>query len=229
MAIPETGYLQVRQLLNPDELETITSLSKIGRFIDGKLTATDAAAKVKSNMQMPLEGSLEAQQIGNIVMKAITRNPLIQAAILPKLILPPLVSKYQPGMNYGLHVDSPLMGHQYTIRTDVGMTLFLSDPETYEGGELAVYTEVGEVKFKLAKGDAIIYPTTKLHKVNPVVSGERVAVVTWMQCAIRDAQKREILFKLKAASDEFKNEEKSEAFLALQQVYSNLVRMWAEL
>ena len=228
MEISESGYLHIKQLLKPEELETVVGLATVGRFVDGKLTAVDASASVKSNMQMPQEGSLESQQIGNIVMRAIAQNPIVQSAIMPKMILPPIVSKYQPGMNYGLHVDSPLMGSQYTIRTDVGMTLFLSDPESYEGGELVIHSEIGEVKYKLAKGDAIIYPTTKLHKVNPVTSGERLAAVTWMQCVVRDSQKREILFKLKAANDELRSANPN-AFLNLQQVYSNLIRMWAEL
>lgn len=229
MDISESGYLHIRQLLKPEELETVIGLANMGRFVDGKLTATDAAASVKSNMQMPLEGSHESQQIGNIVMRAIVQNPTVQAAIMPKIILPPIISKYQPGMNYGLHVDSPLMGSQYTIRTDVGMTLFLSDPESYEGGELVIHSEVGEIKYKLAKGDAIIYSTTKLHKVSPVTSGERLAVVTWMQCVVRDPQKREILLGLNKALQKIREKGLTEEHLMVQQAYSNLIRMWAEL
>ena len=134
-------------------------------------------------------------------------------------------------MHYGMHVDSPLMSEQNTlIRTDVGMTLFLSDPAEYEGGELEILSQTGPVRYKLERGAAIIYPTTQLHGVLPVTSGVRLAAVSWMQCMVRDVQKREILFQLKSAQALVEQREKqAPENLVLLQVYSNLVRMWGEL
>ena len=224
-----SSYVHVKQLLNKEEIDNVLRLIDLSQFADGSGTASDVAASVKRNLQLPKQGSIEAQQIASIIMTAISRNVLIQSAIMPKMMLPPLVSKYEPGMEYGLHVDSPLMGEEYTIRTDVGMTLFLSEPENYEGGELMVITETGEVHYKLPMGDAIIYPTTKLHRVVPVTSGVRLAAVSWMQCAVRDSHKREILFNLKTAADKLQSAGSSSELLSVQQSYSNLIRMWTEL
>jgi PKHD-type hydroxylase len=232
MSLPST-YLTVPGLLKPMELDMIDRLLTVARFEDGAATATDAAKSVKRNLQLPKTGSLEKQQIDAIVMNAIAQSPLIQAALLPTRILPPIISKYEPGMHYGMHVDSPIMGDPQVgaIRTDVGMTIFLAAPDSYEGGELAIQTPSGtEQRYKLNRGDAIIYPTTQVHGVLPVTSGVRLAAVTWMQCAIRDAQKREMLFHLKTAqaSLEKQNPQGQENLLLLQ-VYSNLIRMWAEM
>jgi PKHD-type hydroxylase len=226
------SYLMVPGLLKPMEMDFIDRMLDTANFEDGTKTASDAAKAVKHNLQLPKQDSPARQQIGAVVLNAIQQSPLIHAALMPKMMLPPLVSKYEPGMHYGHHVDSPIMGDETVgnIRTDVGMTLFLSDPGSYEGGELEVFTQVGPHRFKLAKGDAIIYPTTAIHGVLPVTSGERLAAVTWMQCAVRDAQQRDLLFQLKSAQAlvEMKDRQAPEN-LTLLQVYSNLVRMWAEI
>lgn len=218
--------------MKPMELDLIDRLIENANFEDGASSATDAAKMVKRNLQIPKNGSHEKQQIDALVMHAIAQSPLIQAAIMPNRVLPPLVSKYESGMHYGMHVDSPLMGDAQmgTIRTDVGMTIFLSEPTSYEGGELSVQTGAGEVRYKLNRGDAIIYPTTQIHGVLPVTSGVRLAAVTWMQCAVRDMQQREMLFHLKTVQTLMQQQNpQSHENLLLLQVYSNLVRMWAEL
>ena len=226
------AYLTVPGLLKPMELDMIERLLSAAHFEDGAATASDAAKSVKHNLQLPKTGSLEKQQTDAIVLHAIAQSPLIQAALMPSRILPPLISKYEPGMHYGMHVDSPLMGDPQTgvIRTDVGMTIFLSEPSDYEGGELSVQTPSGEMRYKLNRGDAIIYPTTQIHGVLPVTAGTRMVAVTWMQCAVRDIQQREILFHLKTIQSilEKQNPHGPESLLLLQ-AYSNLVRMWAEL
>ena len=224
-----TNYLVLEKLLSGQELSQIFQLIDQAVFQDGSSTASSDAASVKNNLQIRAEENFQAQQIGQIVMSSLSRRPEFQSAILPKVILPPLVSIYREKMSYGMHVDSPLMGSQFTIRTDVGMTLFLSEPDTYEGGELLVITETGKKKFKLNAGDAIVYPTTKLHEVLPVTSGKRIAVVTWAQSAVRDAHKREILFNLQSSISNLVNDEMKNERIKLQQVYANLVRMWAEL
>jgi PKHD-type hydroxylase len=226
------AYITVPGLLKPMELDMIDRLLAGANFEDGTTTATDAAKKVKHNLQLPKTGSLEKQQTDAIVMNAIAQSPLIQAALMPSRILPPLISKYEPSMHYGMHVDSPIMGDPQVgaIRTDVGMTIFLSDPSTYEGGELSVITQTGDVRYKLNRGDAIIYPTTQIHGVLPVTSGVRLAAVTWMQCAVRDIQQREMLFQLKTVQTMLEQQNLgNQENLILLQIYSNLVRMWAEL
>lgn len=225
------SYLVVPGLLKPMELDFIDRMLDTAIFEDGTKTASDAARAVKNNLQLPKQDSQARQQIGAVVLHAIQQSPLIHAALMPKMILPPLVSKYEAGMHYGHHVDSPIMADDAvgSIRTDVGMTLFLSDPASYEGGELEVFTQVGPQRFKLAKGDAIIYPTTAIHGVLPVTSGVRQVAVTWMQCAVRDPQQREILFQLKSSQAMVERKDKqAPENLTLLQVYSNLVRMWAE-
>jgi len=226
------GYLILEGLLKSDEILYLEKLIANAHFEDGAATATDAAKAVKKNLQMPKNGSPEKQQIDSVFLHAMVNSPLIQTAIMPLRILPPIISKYQEGMHYGAHVDSPVMGDNQigVIRTDVAMTLFLSDPETYQGGELYIYTNVGEVKFKLKKGDALIYPTTQVHGVLPVTSGERLAAVSWMQCTVRDSEKRELLFQLKGVHSIMeKNNPNAPENAVLLQVYSNLLRKWAEL
>ncbi len=222
-------YLQVPGLLNAAELIKVDELLAAASFADGRQTATGAARMVKNNLQLPAD-SAAAQQVGHIVLNAVSQSPLIQAAVMPKFILPPLVSRYETGMQYGWHVDSPLAGQGPTIRSDVSMTVFLSDPESYEGGELVIQTEGGNALFKMRKGDAIIYPTTRLHVVNPVQRGVRTAAVTWMQCAVRQASARELLFQLNSIQQMmFQKDPAAPEYLLLQQVYSNLVRLWVEL
>jgi PKHD-type hydroxylase len=222
-------YIQVQGLLKPDELAAVDALLAQSEFTDGKLTATGAAQQVKNNLQLS-KSSATAQQLENIILTAISQSPLIQAAVMPKFVLPPLFSRYEAGMQYGWHVDSPLTGQMPTIRSDVSMTVFLADPASYQGGELVIQTEVGNVAFKMNKGDAIIYPTTKLHVVNPVSSGTRQVAVTWMQCAVRDVAKRELLLQLNTVQQMmYQRAPQAPEYLVLQQVYSNLVRMWVEL
>lgn len=226
-----SSYLIVSGLLKPGELDFIAGLLDAAVFEDGAGTATDAAKSVKKNLQLPRHGSTAKQQIGAVVLHAVQQSPLIHAALMPKMVLQPLISRYEPGMHYGHHVDSPLMSDENsTVRTDVGMTLFLSSPDSYEGGELEVITPSGPQRFKLGRGDAIIYPTTTIHGVLPVTQGVRLAAVTWMQCVVRDSEKRELLFHLKSAQALVaRKDEQAPENLALLQVYSNLVRMWAEI
>jgi PKHD-type hydroxylase len=224
-----TTYIRVPGLLKPEELAQLDTLLDGAEFVDGKLTATGAAQQVKNNLQLPKE-SEAALQAGNIILDAVSQSPLVQAAVMPKMVLPPLFSRYGAGMQYGWHVDSPLTGQYPTIRADVSMTVFLNNPEEYTGGELVIQTEAGNVAYKLQRGDAIIYPTTRLHVVNPVQLGMRKVAVTWMQCAIRDAAKRELLLQLNTAQQLlYQRQPQAPEYLMLQQVYSNLVRRWTEI
>lgn len=225
-----SSIIHVKQLLKPEELQQIDFLLQQIPFEDGRNTATGAAKEVKRNMQATREENQNKRHIQQIVFNAVATSPLIQAAIMPKNILPPIISKYQDSMEYGWHTDSPVMTIDYTIRVDLSMTLFLSDPESYKGGELVIHTPSGYVPYKLNKGDAIIYPTTRLHCVNPVTEGERIACVTWMQSLIKDTEKRELLFQLKTIQEAIASKDlKSTENLMLLQVFSNLMRMWTDL
>lgn len=229
MQLPQM-MLHVPGLLSPELLQQIDALLPLLTFADGRSTATGAALQVKNNLQVSKEAHAAHPEVQQLVARAILSNPLIQQAIMPVRILPPIISKYEQGMHYGWHTDSPLMGDEFTIRVDVSITVFLNPPAEYHGGELVIHTQGGYAQYKLEKGDAIIYPTTRLHAVNAVTSGHRMAAVTWMQCAVKNPEQRELLFQLKAASDSVgQTQSGSTEHLMLMQVYSNLVRMWAEL
>lgn len=230
MNIP-SSIIYVQGLLKPEELQAIDGLLASIPFEDGKATASGPAREVKNNLQSPRTDNEASQHIQQIVMTAVATSPYIQAAVIPKFILPPIISKYREGMQYGWHTDSPLMSDRHmTIRADLSMTLFLCEPETYAGGELVIHTPTGFVPYKLKKGDAVIYPTTRLHCVNPVTEGERVAAVSWMQCVVPDTEKRDLLFQLKTVQETLSQQNgNSPEHLVLQQAYCNLVRMWAEM
>jgi PKHD-type hydroxylase len=229
MQLPQM-LLHVPGILSPETLQKVDSLLPSLKFIDGRSTATGAAKEVKNNLQVSKDAHNAHPEVQQLIGMAIVSNPLVQQAVMPIKILPPLISKYEPGMHYGWHTDSPLMGEEFTIRVDVSITVFLNNPTEYEGGELVIHSPGGYLNYKLQRGDAIIYPTTRLHCVNQVASGHRMVAVTWMQCAIKNPEQRELLFQLKATTDAIGAAKSgSTEHLMLMQVYSNLVRMWAEL
>jgi PKHD-type hydroxylase len=197
--------------------------------VDGKTTATAAAKEVKQNTQIDMRNQQTLPYIQQHIIDCINRNQLFQAAIMPRHIYPPIISRYRAGMGYGWHVDSPLMGAYPAMRADIAMTIFLNDPENYDGGELNVLAPTGEFTYKLAKGDAIIYPCTQVHRVNEVTRGMRQVAVTWIQSHIRDANQRQTLFELynvhQALSKDNPNSPEANQLL---QTYSNLIRMWAD-
>lgn len=214
-------------LLTAEELITIDALIAASRFVDGKLTASMAAKEVKNNLQLEA-GNEKLAAIQNIISNALQQSPLFNIAALPGKVYPFLISKYTPGKYYGWHVDSPVMGTP-PIRTDLAMTIFLSDPATYEGGELSIQSDTGLANFKPAKGDAVLYPCQYLHCVNEIKSGERVAAVTWIQSNVKDASQRQILFQLNQVhSALYQQAPNAPATNLLLQTHSNLFRMWAD-
>lgn len=220
-------FLQIPALLKSEEIKTIDSLLAGADFADGKLTAGLAARDVKNNLQ--LDGGKDSlAQIQSIISNALQTSPLFNIAVLPKTINPVLISKYTTGNYYGWHVDSPMMGNP-PIRTDLAMTIFLSDPATYEGGELLIQNGTNIVSFKPAKGDAVVYPCQYLHCVNEVKTGERLAAVTWIQSNVKDPEQREILFQLNQVHGSLYQQapHAMEPNLLLQ-THSNLFRMWAD-
>lgn len=221
------NFITIPGLLTHNELEKIGSLVSKGAFIDGKLTASMAAKDVKTNLQLEA-GKEELEGIQKIISTTLKQSPLFNIAALPKTIYPMLVSKYTPGMQYGWHVDSPVMGNP-PIRTDLAMTIFLSDPGTYEGGELLIQSGSNIVSFKPSKGDAVLYPCQYLHCVNAVKSGERLAAVTWIQSNVKNPEQRQILYQLNQVHASLYQQAPNAAETnLLLQTHSNLFRMWAD-
>lgn len=221
-------FLHIPALLKPEEVAAIETLAADANFVDGKMTASLAAREVKNNWQMETETET-LSAIQTVLSEALKSSPLFNIAALPKTVYPFIVSKHALGNYYGWHVDSPLMGDP-AIRTDLAMTIFLSDPESYEGGELIIQSEAGTAAFKPAKGDAVLYPCQYLHCVNEVKSGARLAAVTWIQSNVKSPEQRQILFQLNQVHGSLHAQAPSapETTLLLQ-THSNLFRMWADL
>lgn len=220
--------LCIADVLSAEELSTLDALMEDGTFEPGSRTAGWNARLVKNNEQMSGDALAKAQKI---VLDALHRNVTFMAAVLPKVVLPPLVARYSGSMTYGNHVDDALMRQRSggTVRTDVSTTVFLSDPSTYEGGELVMETPAGSQAYKLPRGAAIVYPSTTLHRVDPVRSGARRVAVTWSQSLVRDPAHREALFDLERARRQiFDRDGKTEVFDLLSKTRANLLREWAE-
>lgn len=220
-------FIHIPQLLKESEIVQIETLTAKANFVDGKLTANMAAKDVKNNLQIDAAND-ELKEIQLILNTALQSSPLFNIAALPKSVYPFVISKYNAGKYYGWHVDSPIMGNP-TIRTDLAMTIFLSDPATYEGGELLIQQAGNVSSFKPAKGDAILYPCQFLHCVNEIKSGERLAAVTWIQSNVKTPEQREILFQLNQVhSALYQQAPDAPATNLLLQTHSNLFRMWAD-
>ena len=193
-------------------------------FVDGKASAGWSARLVKSNLQAGAGPDLD--RVRALVESRLTAHPVFALATRPRRIIGPLFSRYEPGHAYGTHVDDALLGG---VRSDVSFTLFLSPPESYEGGELVIDTPAGEEAFKLAPGSLVAYPATCLHRVLPVVRGERLAAAGWVRSYIRDAAKRELLFDLDTARRRlFDREGKTAEADLLAKCAANLLRLWCE-
>jgi PKHD-type hydroxylase len=221
-------FHHIPALLKPEELNLLSQLIERVSFIDGKATAGMAAKEVKNNLQTDMNNAAALRPVQQLLEQAIQTSPYFQAAAQPKKIHPFIVSKYGPGNYYGWHVDSPLMGDP-PLRTDLAMTIFLSDPASYEGGELLIQTDAGTTALKPAKGDAVLYPCQFIHCVNEIKSGERMAAITWIQSNIQSPEQRQLLFQLGQVQAVLQQKDKHapETNLLLQ-THANLFRMWAD-
>lgn len=217
-------FLVVQGVIAPAEVAVLAEAARGLVFDDGKKTAGRHARDVKANDQAA--PSPERDAILARVERALKENTLFRSAARPKAISPLILSRYRIGQTYGLHVDDALMGG---LRTDLSFTLFLADPESYDGGALIVEDPLEARAIKLAAGDLILYPATTLHQVEPVTRGERLAVVGWVQSLIRQGERREMLFDLDQAVEAvFSSSGKSPVFDTLVKTRSNLLRMWAD-
>ncbi len=198
---------------------------------DGRTTAGHQSGQVKKNLQLPEHGP-QARELGDLVLRALEQSPLFISAVLPQRVFPPLFNRYDTAMTFGSHVDNairPVPGTPLRLRTDVSATLFLSDPDTYDGGELVVEDTYGSHAVKLPAGDLIVYPSSSLHHVTPVTRGVRLASFFWVQSMVRDTGQRSLLFDLDMAVRQLNTEvPQSPSLVMLTGVYHNLLRQWAE-
>lgn len=216
--------LQLSHFIEPATLDVLCEdISKLD-FNSGQQTAGHAVRSLKNNEQIILDNDKPAALA--MLLKQLQQNSLFQAACLPRQFARVMLNRYQEGMQYGDHVDDAFIAG---VRTDVSFTLCLSYKESYEGGELVLSDSTGERSWKLDKGEALVYPSTYLHRVNPVSDGTRTAMVGWLQSKVRNPHQREILFDLKQSSThEFNTQGKSEQYDRLSKSYSNLLRQWAD-
>lgn len=223
--------LRIPSLLTPDEVRDCRQALEQATWQDGRTTAGSLAVKVKSNLQLPIDSPIAAR-LGNLILDRLGRNPLFLSAALPLRVLPPRFNRYEGGGTYGNHIDNALFvipGTAIKVRTDVSTTVFFSDPEEYEGGELIVEDTYGHQSVKLTAGDAIVYPGTSLHRVNPVTRGTRYASFFWTQSLVKSDEQRRLLFDLDQSIQQLTVDHPDHAKLsALSGTYHNLLRMWSE-
>lgn len=234
--------LCIADVLSADEVKALATQLAGATFEDGKLTAGWHAKLVKNNQQLSKDSAGKATSLQSFVVSALKRHPLFQMAARPKIVRPPILSRYEPGMAYGTHVDNAVMPvgvssdgqvdgqAQSHMRADISLTLFLSDPTAYIGGELVIESTQGEQSFKLPAGAMVLYPSSTLHRVEPVTQGTRLAAVTWVQSMVKDDAKRELLFDLDTARQLiFEKYGKTAEFDLIAKSQSNLLRSWVEL
>jgi PKHD-type hydroxylase len=225
--------VRVQSVLSKTEVAHFRAVLERADWIDGKVTAGQQSAVAKTNLQVP-ENSPQARELGDLMLRALGRSDDFYTAALPSKVFPPLFNRYDVGMNFGAHVDNAIR-HVTTgsgrIRTDVSTTVFLSEPDEYDGGELVIQDTYGEQKVKFVAGDAVIYPATSLHRVEPVTRGSRWASFFWTQSMVRDDGQRALLYNfdaaIRATREKLGDEEPS--VLALTATYHNLLRQWVDL
>jgi PKHD-type hydroxylase len=223
--------VHIPDVLDRRELERCRETMRCAGWVDGRVTAGHQSVQVKNNLQLA-EGSPEHRELGNMISAALERNPVFVSAVLPQRIFPPLFNRYGVGMGFGAHVDAAVRqsaDRSVRIRSDVSATLFLSNPEDYDGGELTVEDTYGCHSVKLPAGDLVIYPADSLHQVGEVTRGERMASFFWIQSLVRDKTRRALLFELDTAIVELTRDVAGHpALVSLTATYHNLLRQWAE-
>ena len=222
--------LAIPGVLNADEAALARSWLAGACFVDGRLSAGAAARRVKNNQELEA-GAPDLERLNRLVMENLARHPVYRAGALPLHAASPFFARYRPGMAYGEHLDDPIMGAGGVMyRCDIAVTVFLNAPEEYDGGELVIRTPAADQEVKLPAGDAVLYPATSIHRVNPVTRGERLVAVTWVQSLVRDAARRELLYGLNAAREKLlQNAPDASETAQVNAAYLNLIRMWSDL
>ncbi|MFJ9452242.1 Fe2+-dependent dioxygenase [Herbaspirillum sp. NPDC101397] len=227
--------LHIPQVLSADQVALIRKQLDAADWSDGRATVGSQGARVKRNRQLP-EQSAVGRELARIVMAALAAHPTFFAAALPARTMPPLFNRYEGGEQYGVHIDGAVRnvagtapGIDYQLRTDVSSTLFLSEPEDYDGGELVVHDTYGAHEVKLPAGDLILYPSSSRHEVTAVTRGCRMSAFFWTQSMIRDDQRRGMLYELDQAIHTLRQRHgDSDETVVLAGHYHNLLRLWAE-
>ncbi len=222
--------LHLPGVLDASELAHLRAALQEADWTDGRQTVGTQGAQVKRNQQLPEAAPLRAE-LGRVVLAALARHPLWHAATLPQRVLPPRFNRYEGGGHYGFHVDGSVMGlaDGSQMRSDISCTVFLSEPDSYDGGALVVSDLYGEHEVKLPAGDAIVYPSSSLHRVEPVTRGCRLGAFLWVQSLVRDDGERRTLLELDTSIQRLTaSGADSQALLQLTGVYHNLLRRWAQ-
>lgn len=224
--------LQIPAVLTKEQVAHARRLLDASQWVDGRVTAGRQSAQVKDNVQLP-EGHPVAQELGQLILSALQESALFISAALPLHVYPPLFNRYSAGHSFGNHVDNAIRqvsGTAVRIRTDLSATLFLAEPDEYDGGELIVEDTYGVHAVKLPAGDMVLYPASSLHRVDPVTRGARVASFFWVQSLIRDDGARTLLFDLDNAIQRLTvDTPDNPAVVQLTSVYHNLLRRWSEI
>jgi PKHD-type hydroxylase len=220
--------LHIPEVVDRTQLDIILQALSEATFVDGRLSAGSRAKAVKSNRELQQDSEI-AGHLNKVIMGNLLHHPTFRGAVLPHRVAKPYFAKYEPGMTYGDHIDDPVMGDAQRFRCDVACTVFLNQPDDYDGGELVVRTTFGDTTVKLPSGDAVVYPASSLHHVAEVTRGQRLVAVTWIQSMVRDPQQREILYELHLAREQLmRTAPQSQETARVDHAYVNLVRMWAE-
>lgn len=224
--------LHIPKVLSREQVKEYRHSLDQAVWVDGNATSGEQAAKAKHNRQIPQDSPI-ARDVGQRILAALARSPLFISAAVPKKILPPLFNRYEGGEFFNFHVDNAIRAVPGTVeclRTDVSCTLFFSDPDEYEGGELVVADTYGMHRAKLPAGDLLLYPSTSLHRVEPVTRGTRLCSFFWAQSMVRDDWQRALLFDLDVTIQKLRAKlGDSEQVVSLTNHYHNLLRLWAEL
>ncbi|MBN8886406.1 MAG: Fe2+-dependent dioxygenase [Rudaea sp.] len=225
--------LHIENVLDAAQIEHCRRRLDGAAWSDGRITAGHQSARAKNNGQLPESDPL-AQELAALVLDAVGRHPTFFAGALPRRIYPPLFNRYADGQAFGFHVDNAVRYDRSSVpaepvRTDLSVTLFLSDPDDYDGGELVIEDTYGEHRVKLPAGDLVIYPGSSLHRVEPVTRGARVASFFWVQSFVRSAAQRRTLFELDVAIQQLTRKlPAAEELVRLTGVYHNLLREWSD-
>ena len=223
--------LQIPEVLSAEQILGGRKILENNDWIDGRITAGHQSARAKDNLQLP-EDNEDARQLGNTILQALENNPLFMAAALPLKVFPPLFNRYQEGQSFGNHVDNAIRqvtGTPHRVRTDLSATLFFSNPDEYDGGELVVEDTYGVHSVKLPAGHLILYPASSLHNVRPVTRGARLASFFWIQSMVRDDGERTLLFDLDVAIQRLMSDAPEHpSVVELTSLYHNLLRRWAD-
>lgn len=222
--------IEIPQVFSNDEVLQLRQQLDERPWIDGNQTSGELAATRKRNQQLSKDDPV-AQALGQLIMDRLLAHPLFVSAALPLEFYPPLFNRYQGGQTFGYHIDNAIRATENgMVRTDLSATLFLSEPDSYEGGELVIQDTYGQQRMKLSAGSLVLYPSTSLHQVTPVTAGERTSAFMWLQSMIRDEGQRRILFQLDQSIQTLTAQQAdAQQIFNLSGIYHNLLRRWSEL